>query len=173
MTRISLAFTVCILLASCSTKTENNVKYADNESKIDSIMALMTIEEKIGQMTQIDQQFLVKDSHVSKYSIGSLLSGGGSNPNVNEFSSWADMYDNFQSIALGSRLGIPLIYGIDAVHGHNNVYGATIFPHNVGLGCANDYELTRKVSEATAIEVAATGINWNFSPCIAIPQDER
>ena len=173
MTRISLAFTVCILLASCSTKTENNVKYADNESKIDSIMALMTIEEKIGQMTQIDQQFLVKDSHVSKYSIGSLLSGGGSNPNVNEFSSWADMYDNFQSIALGSRLGSPLIYGIDAVHGHNNVYGATIFPHNVGLGCANDYELTRKVSEATAIEVAATGINWNFSPCIAIAQDER
>lgn len=174
MTRISLAFAVCILLASYSTKTENNnAKYVDNESKIDSIMALMTIEEKIGQMTQIDQQFLVKDSHISKYSIGSLLSGGGSTPDVNEFSSWADMYDNFQSIALGSRLGIPLIYGIDAVHGHNNVYGATIFPHNVGLGCANDYELTRKVSEATAIEVAATGINWDFSPCIAIPQDER
>lgn len=174
MTRISLAFAVCILLASCSSKTKsNNAKYVDNESKIDSIMALMTMEEKIGQMTQIDQQFLVKDSHISKYGIGSLLSGGGSTPDVNEFSSWADMYDNFQSIALGSRLGIPLIYGIDAVHGHNNVYGATIFPHNVGLGCANDYELTRKVSEATAIEVAATGINWDFSPCIAIPQDER
>ena len=104
MTRISLAFAVCILLASCSSKTKsNNAKYVDNESKIDSIMALMTMEEKIGQMTQIDQQFLVKDSHISKYGIGSLLSGGGSTPDVNEFSSWADMYDNFQSIALGSR----------------------------------------------------------------------
>jgi beta-glucosidase len=83
------------------------------------------------------------------------------------------MYNLYQSEALKSRLGIPLIYGIDAVHGHNNVYGATIFPHNVGLGCANDYQLVRKVAEATAIEVAATGINWDFSPCIAIPQDER
>ena len=83
------------------------------------------------------------------------------------------MYDAYQEVALTSRLGIPLIYGVDAVHGHNNVLGATMFPHNVGLGCANDYELCRKVSEATAIEVAATGINWNFSPCIAIPQDEK
>ena len=174
MTRIYLTLTACILLASNTTKkVSTDTKYPDNEHKIDSIIELMTIEEKIGQMTQIDQQFLVKDSHISKYGIGSLLSGGGSTPDVNEFSSWADMYDNFQSIALKSRLGIPLIYGIDAVHGHNNVYGATIFPHNVGLGCANDYELTRKISEATAIEVAATGINWDFSPCIAIPQDER
>jgi beta-glucosidase len=146
---------------------------ASNEEKIDSLLALMTIEEKMGQMTQIDQNFLVSDSHITKYGIGSLLSGGGSSPDTNQFSSWTDMYERFQKLALQSRLGIPLIYGIDAVHGHNNVYGATIFPHNVGLGCANDYELTRKVSEATAVEVAATGINWDFSPCIAIPQDER
>ena len=93
----------------------------------------------------------------------------GSNPDTNHFEAWADMYDQYQKVALTSRLGIPLIYGVDAVHGHNNVLGATIFPHNVGLGCANDYELCRKISEATAIEVAATGINWNFSPCLAIP----
>lgn len=164
-----------IFLGACTMNEKDNSINSNRsvEKRIDSIMSLMTIEEKMGQMTQIDQNFLVEDNHISKYGIGSLLSGGGSAPDTNEFSKWADMYDNFQNIALNSRLGIPLIYGIDAVHGHNNVYGATIFPHNVGLGCANDYELTRRISEATAIEVAATGINWDFSPCIAIPQDER
>ena len=164
-----------IFLGACTMNEKDNSINSNRsvENRIDSIMSLMTIEEKMGQMTQIDQNFLVEDNHISKYGIGSLLSGGGSAPDTNEFSKWADMYDNFQNIALNSRLGIPLIYGIDAVHGHNNVYGATIFPHNVGLGCANDYELTRRISEATAIEVAATGINWDFSPCIAIPQDER
>ena len=125
------------------------------EVKIDSIISLMTIQEKIGQMTQIDQQFLDTITDISDYAIGSLLSGGGSNPDTNHFEGWADMYDKYQEISLKSRLGIPLIYGVDAVHGHNNVIGATIFPHNVGLGCANDYELCRKVSEATAVEVAA------------------
>jgi beta-glucosidase len=136
-------------------------------------MALMTVEEKIGQMTQIDQQFLDTIQDIADYGIGSLLSGGGSHPDTNHFEAWTDLYDEYQRVALSSRLGIPLIYGIDAVHGHNNVHGATIFPHNVGLGCANDYEVCRKVSEATAVEVAATGINWNFSPCIAIAEDER
>ena len=164
-------FTFSILLASC-TYQQNEI--VDNtEEKIDSIIALMTIEEKIGQMTQIDQQFLDTIRDIADYGIGSLLSGGGSHPDTNHFEAWADMYDQYQKVALTSRLGIPLIYGVDAVHGHNNVLGATMFPHNVGLGCANDYELCRKVSEATAIEVAATGINWNFSPCIAIPQDEK
>ena len=124
-------------------------------------------------MTQVDQQFLDTITDLADYSIGSLLSGGGSTPETNNFEGWADMYDKYQEIAMSSRLGIPLIYGVDAVHGHNNVIGATMFPHNVGLGCANDYELCRKVSEATAIEVAATGINWNFSPCVAIPQNEK
>ena len=133
----------------------------------------MTVEEKIGQMTQIDQQFLDTIQDIADYGIGSLLSGGGSHPDTNHFQAWTDLYDEYQRVALSSRLGIPLIYGIDAVHGHNNVHGATIFPHNVGLGCANDYEVCRKVSEATAVEVAATGINWNFSPCIAIAEDER
>ena len=171
MKNLVLSVLFASLLFSCSGNRYNEVD--SNESKIDSIIALMTIEEKIGQMTQIDQQFLDTIIDLADYGIGSLLSGGGSNPDTNHFEGWADMYDQYQKVALTSRLGIPLIYGVDAVHGHNNVLGATMFPHNVGLGCANDYELCRKVSEATAIEVAATGINWNFSPCIAIPQDEK
>jgi len=176
MIKYSIIITLCIALVSCTINGKHDSLSSEAinyEAKIDSILALMTIEEKIGQMTQVDQQFLDTIQDIADLSIGSLLSGGGSNPDTNFFDSWTDMYDNFQEVALTSRLGIPLIYGIDAVHGHNNVYGATIFPHNVGLGCANDYELTRKVSEATAVEVAATGINWNFSPCIAIPEDER
>jgi len=176
MIKYSFIATLCIALVSCSingNEDHSSQEVANHEDKVDSILALMTIEEKIGQMTQIDQNFLVDITDLSKYSIGSLLSGGGSTPDTNVFSAWTDMYDEYQTEAMNSRLGIPLIYGVDAVHGHNNVYGATIFPHNVGLGCANDYELTRKVSEATAVEVAATGINWNFSPCIAIAEDER
>ena len=176
MIKYSIITTLCIALVSCTINGKHDslsIETVNYEAKIDSILALMTIEEKIGQMTQVDQQFLDTIQDIADLSIGSLLSGGGSNPDTNFFDSWTDMYDNFQEVALTSRLGIPLIYGIDAVHGHNNVYGATIFPHNVGLGCANDYELTRKVSEATAVEVAATGINWNFSPCIAVPEDER
>ena len=160
-------------LVSCTNNKKFVEKSINYEEKIDSILTMMTIDEKIGQMTQVDQQFLDTIQDIADYALGSLLSGGGSNPDTNHFEAWTNMYDKFQEVALSSRLGIPLIYGVDAVHGHNNVYGATIFPHNVGLGCANDYELTRKVSEATAYEVAATGINWNFSPCIAIPEDER
>lgn len=164
------AFSSCTINGKHDLASDNS---AQIESKIDSIIALMTVEEKIGQMTQIDQQFLDTIQDIADYGIGSLLSGGGSHPDTNHFEAWTDLYDEYQRVALSSRLGIPLIYGIDAVHGHNNVYGATIFPHNVGLGCANDYEVCRKVSEATAVEVAATGINWNFSPCIAIAEDER
>jgi len=176
MIRYSFIIGLLIAFSSCSINGKHDLA-SDNsaqiESKIDSIMALMTVEEKIGQMTQIDQQFLDTIQDIADYGIGSLLSGGGSHPDTNHFEAWTDLYDEYQRVALSSRLGIPLIYGIDAVHGHNNVHGATIFPHNVGLGCANDYEVCRKVSEATAVEVAATGINWNFSPCIAIAEDER
>ena len=164
------AFSSCTINGKHDLASDNS---AQIESKIDSIIDLMTVEEKIGQMTQIDQQFLDTIQDIADYGIGSLLSGGGSHPDTNHFEAWTDLYDEYQRVALSSRLGIPLIYGIDAVHGHNNVHGATIFPHNVGLGCANDYEVCRKVSEATAVEVAATGINWNFSPCIAIAEDER
>ena len=140
---------------------------------VDSLIKEMTIDEKIGQMTQVDQQFLNDISDISKYGFGSLLSGGGSTPKVNEPKAWADMYDQYQREALNSRLKIPLLYGIDAVHGHNNVVGATIFPHNIGLGATRDAKLVESVARATALEVAATGIDWDFAPCLAVPNDYR
>ena len=133
----------------------------------------MTLDEKVGQMTQIDQRFLDTITDLSTYSIGSLLSGGGSHPKVNEPQAWLDMYNKYQDETLKNRLGIPLIYGIDAVHGHNNVYGATIFPQNIGLGATNNPELVYKISEATSLEVSATGIDWTFSPCLSSPEDYR
>ena len=117
---------------------------------------------------------LVKDfSDISNYVFGCLLIGGGSTPATNEPKAWADMYDSYQREALKTRLQIPLIYGIDAVHGHNNVVGATIFPHNIGLGATRDAALVEAVARATALEVAATGMDWDFAPCLAVPDDYR
>ena len=137
------------------------------------LLSYMTLEEKIGQMTQVDRQFLESDNDINTYYLGSLLSGGGSTPPKNYPRSWAEMYDGFQKIALSTRLSIPIIYGIDAVHGHNNVIGATIFPHHIGLGCTNNPQLIEDVYRATAEEVAATGIDWDFAPSLAVPRDER
>ena len=138
-----------------------------------NLLSYMTLEEKIGQMTQVDRQFLDGDKNIGTYFLGSLLSGGGSTPAKNFPKSWAEMYDGYQKIALSTRLGIPIIYGIDAVHGHNNVVGATIFPHHIGLGCTNNPQLIEDVYRATAEEIAATGIDWDFAPCLAVPRDER
>ncbi|MCO6487194.1 MAG: glycoside hydrolase family 3 C-terminal domain-containing protein [Phaeodactylibacter sp.] len=143
------------------------------DQRADSILALMTLEEKIGQMTQVERGEFENIQDIATYSIGSILSGGGSSPTPNTVSSWANMYNNFQSIALQSRLGIPLIYGVDAVHGHNNVRGAVIFPHNIGMGCTWNPGLIRTANQIVAREVAATGIDWTFAPCIAVPRDER
>ena len=150
-----------------------NKDLAKDTAFVDSLLKQMTIDEKIGQMTQVDQQFLNDISDISKYGFGSLLSGGGSTPKVNEPQAWAEMYDKYQQEALSSRLKIPLLYGIDAVHGHNNVVGATIFPHNIGLGATRDAKLVESVARATALEVAATGIDWDFAPCLAVPNDYR
>jgi len=138
-----------------------------------NLLSYMTLEEKIGQMTQVDRQFLGGDKNIGTYFLGSLLSGGGSTPAKNFPKSWAEMYDGYQKIALSTRLSIPIIYGIDAVHGHNNVVGATIFPHHIGLGCTNNPQLIEDVYRATAEEIAATGIDWDFAPCLAVPRDER
>ena len=150
-----------------------NKDLAKDTAFVDSLLNQMTIDEKIGQMTQVDQQFLNDISDISKYGFGSLLSGGGSTPKINEPQAWAEMYDKYQQEALSSRLKIPLLYGIDAVHGHNNVVGATIFPHNIGLGATRDAKLVESVARATALEVAATGIDWDFAPCLAVPNDYR
>ncbi len=143
------------------------------DEKVDSLLNLMTLAEKVGQMAQAERNELDNINDIATYGIGSLLSGGGSSPSPNTLASWASMYDNFQSIALQSNRGIPLIYGIDAVHGHNNVSGAVIFPHNIGIGCTWNPELVRTANQIVAKEVAATGLDWTFAPCIAVPQNER
>jgi beta-glucosidase len=134
----------------------------------------MTLDEKIGQMTQVDRQFLTQGSDIAAYNLGSLLSGGGSCPSPNIPSNWASRYNEYQRYAVEETyLGIPLLYGIDAVHGHNNVRGAVIFPHNVGMGSTWDPEIVEDSAHVTAAEVRATGINWTFSPCIDVARDDR
>ncbi|KAL9382019.1 hypothetical protein Peur_025054 [Populus x canadensis] len=142
-------------------------------SRIKDLMSRMTLEEKIGQMTQIERG--VASAEVMKdYFIGSVLSGGGSVPTKQASAeTWINMVNEFQKGALSTRLGIPMIYGIDAVHGHNNVYKATIFPHNVGLGATRDPNLVKRIGAATALEVRATGIPYVFAPCIAVCRDPR
>ncbi len=137
------------------------------------LLSYMSLEEKLGQMLQVDRQFLVRESHITEYGIGSVLGGGGSVPTPNTAEAWADMIDSYQQHALDTRLGIPLLYGTDAVHGHNNLAGATIFPHNIGLGAADNPELTEEIARITAVEAAAVGVNWSFSPSVAVPQDIR
>lgn len=152
------------------------ITFAQNlsvDEKVDSLLQILTLEEKIGQMTQAERGALETITDISYYSLGSLLSGGGSSPVPNSQAAWADMYDEYQNVALNSRLGIPLVYGVDAVHGHNNVYGAVIFPHNIGLGCTWNADLVTSINQITAKEVAATGMDWTFSPCIAVVRDER
>lgn len=143
------------------------------EERVADLLSRMTLEEKVGQMTQGERASSNILSHISTYYLGSILSGGGSTPSPNTPVSWADMYDNFQQEALSTRLRIPIIYGIDAVHGHNNAYGAVIFPHNVGLGCTRDSVLAEEIGKITAMEVSATGLDWTFSPSIAVARNER
>ena len=145
---------------------------ASIEDRVEDLLSLMTLEEKIGQMTQAERMYIT-NGDIAEYFIGSVLSGGGSTPYNNTPEGWADMYDSFQKDALSTRLGIPIIYGVDAIHGHNNLFGATIFPHNIGLGATRDPELVKLIAQITAIETAATGVDWTFGPCITVPQDER
>lgn len=138
-------------------------------------LSKMTLDEKIGQMTQVAHNYLITPSDIKTYFIGSLLSGGGGGPNGagGTATQWADMYDNYQSYALQTRLGIPLIYGVDAVHGHNNVYGAVIFPHNIGMGATRNAVLVQQAAQVTRDEVLGTGIDWTFAPCVCVPRDDR
>lgn len=134
----------------------------------------LSLAEKVGQMTQVERTAVTANpEHIAQYGLGSLLSGGGSAPADNSPVGWATMYDGFQEQALDTRWGIPLIYGVDAVHGHNNVYGAVLFPHNIGLGCTGNPELVEEAGRITAREVAGTGLDWTFGPCVAAPRNER
>ncbi|KAL9263792.1 Beta-glucosidase BoGH3B-like protein [Drosera capensis] len=144
-----------------------------NEARVKDLLSRMTLEEKLGQMTQIERR-AASPAALMDLGIGSILSVGGSGPFEKALSAdWADMVDNFQKSALESRLGIPIIYAIDAVHGNNSVYGATIFPHNVNLGAARDSNLARRIGAATALEVRASGIHYTFAPCVAVSRDPR
>ncbi len=158
------------------TVAEPSAPYLDaslsSEDRVEDLLGRMTLRDKIAQMTQVEKNSIFP-LDIAALGIGSLLSGGGGSPDENTPEGWAKMVDEFQDYALDGPLGIPLIYGVDAVHGHNNVKGATVFPHNIGLGAANDVELMGRIGEITATEVAATGIDWNFAPTIAVPQDIR
>jgi beta-glucosidase len=143
------------------------------DDRVDELLAQMTLDEKIGQMTQPDQEFLEDVDHVREYMVGSLLSGGGSDPATNSFADWRALYEMYQSKALETRLGIPLLYGIDAVHGHSNVIDAVVFPHNIGLGATRNAALVEEIARITAKEIKATGMNWDFAPCVAVPRDDR
>jgi beta-glucosidase len=144
------------------------------DPEVDKLLALMTIDEKVGQMTQADKEYVKDPKDVEALFLGSILNGGSSDPDEgNSLEAWTNMYDNFQKHALNTRLKIPLLYGVDSVHGHSNVLGAVIFPHNIGLGCTRNSALIQRIMEITAEETRATGINWAFAPCVTVPQDSR
>ncbi|HEX5808044.1 MAG TPA: glycoside hydrolase family 3 protein [Anaerolineales bacterium] len=189
---ISFLFLLSLLLSACGTKspaaqapteppagaTESlgEVVYTDPsqpvEARVEDLLARMTLDEKIGQMTQVEKNS-IKPGDITKYFIGSILSGGGGSPEENTPQAWYAVVEGFQKEALATRLQIPLLYGVDAVHGHGNLLNATVFPHNIGLGAAHNPELMEKIGRATAEEMLATGIPWNFAPTIAVVQDVR
>jgi beta-glucosidase len=147
------------------------------EAKVREIVAGMTLEQKVGQITQADIRSVTPDD-VRKYYLGSILNGGGAWPAMNMHASvddWLKLSDEFTraSMATDMKVKVPVIWGTDAVHGHNNIYGATLFPHNIGLGAAHDPELMTRIGRATATQVRATGITWAFAPTLAVVQNPR
>jgi beta-glucosidase len=188
---LSFLFLLSFLLSACGGETPTHeatvestssnidlgtVIYTDPsqsvEARVEDLLKRMTLDEKIGQMTQVEKNS-IKLGDITRYYIGSILSGGGGSPVNNTPQDWYAMVEGFQDEALGTRLEIPLIYGVDAVHGHGNLLNATIFPHNIGLGATNNPELIEKIGRATAEEILATGIHWNFAPVVAVVQDVR
>ena len=146
------------------------------EARIDTLLAAMTLEEKVGQLIQADIGS-IQPADLARYPIGSILAGGNSGPGGNDrapLADWVGLSRAFRDAA-ASRPGsaIPLMFGIDAVHGHNNIVGATLFPHNIGLGAARDPELIERIARATALEVVVSGADWTFGPTLAVPRNDR
>ena len=147
------------------------------DARVRSIVRSMTLEQKVGQMTQADIRSITPDD-VRKYYIGSVLNGGGAWPAMNMHSrvdDWLKLSDDFYraSMSTDMKVKVPVIWGVDAVHGHNNIYGATLFPHNIGLGAAHDPKLLYRIGRATAAQVRSTGLSWVFAPTLAVVQNPR
>ena len=146
---------------------------ADIQQRVESLLAQMSLDQKIGQMTQPERMACSPDD-VRDYHLGSVLSGGGSCPGENRPADWVSMNDAYWVASMHSdenHLAIPIIYGVDAIHGHSNVLGATVFPHNIGLGAARDPDLLNRIAQTTAREILATGVDWTFAPTVAVAQN--
>jgi len=169
-----LPLTVAGILVSLAPMSHSAPLFSAHDQAVDQLLSQMTLDEKIGQMVQVDSAALKDKADVRKYFLGSVLSGGNSDPdNGNTAPDWLAFVNGFASQALQTPLKIPLLYGIDAVHGHNNIDGATVFPHHIGLGATHDARLVEHAERITAEEVAGTGIRWAFAPCLAVPQNSR
>lgn len=159
-------------------KLDESTSYDTETRFIESLLSTMSIEQKVAQMIQADIRYVTPDD-VRRYGIGSVLNGGGAFPNMDKHASlddWlalADAYYLASTDRSGGSAGVPLLWGTDAVHGHNNVYGATIFPHNIGLGATRNAALVEMIAESTALEVRASGIDWIFAPTLAVSTDLR
>lgn len=154
-----------------------NHKLADPglESRIDDLISSMSLEQKIGQMIQPDIRFITPEE-VGEFQIGSILSGGGAPPHENSHATvddWLNLADKFYDAAVASGCVVPPAWGIDALHGNNNLFGATLFPHNIGLGATRNPILIKQIAEATSLEVAVTGLDWTFAPTLAVALDGR
>lgn len=167
--KLLIGLCTCIMIMSIV-----QAKPKNQDSRVDVLLAKMTLEEKIGQMIQVDYAAIKNNAgDIVKYSIGSVLWGGGSEIADITAKGWAGVYDSLQRLTEQTRLRVPMIFGIDAVHGHNNVDGAVIFPHNIGLGASRNAKLVGKVARVTAEEIRGTGIQWTFAPCVAVARNER
>ena len=187
----SVVILICILLESCTPYTSPSPVIIPTstpiptlaapiytnpsqsvEARVEDLIVRMTIDEKIGQMTQVELGS-IRAGDITTYFIGSILSGGDGNPEENNPQAWQEMVNGFQAEAMATRLKIPMIYGIDATHGNAHLFGATVFPQESGVAATHNPALAEKIGQATAEEMLATGIPWTFSPIVAVPQDIR
>ena len=143
-----------------------------DQQRVERLIKAMSLDQKIGQMLQTERMAAGPDE-VRRFHIGSILSGAGSRPGNNNPADWVAMNEAYWAASMDADPAIPLIYGIDAIHGNNNVRGATVFPHNIGLGCTRDAELLGRIARVTALEILATGVEWTFAPTLAVAQDYR
>jgi beta-glucosidase len=181
---VVLSFIAIVAFASSCISTKKSLEQIPAEAKyknaslpveerINDLMSFMTLDEKVAQMAQA-ATYVASPADAKLYGLGSILVGGGDHPGSGlKAKDWLNFYNEYQKAAMQSRLGIPILFGVDAVHGNAKIEGATVFPHNIGLGAANDAALVENIGRVTAIESRASGLHWNFAPCVAVARDER